>query len=62
MEKACGSSRIWTSTELPNLPMQSLLNRCDYRLTGVVENLQKNPELFYFKDLAAPAAAAAAAT
>ena len=57
MEQACGSSRIWISTELPNLAMQSLLSRRDYRLTGVVENLQKNPEMFYFKDIAAPPAA-----
>ena len=51
MERACGEKRIWTSTELPNLPMQSLLKKRGYQLTGVVENLQKNPELFYFKDL-----------
>ena len=53
MERACGESRIWTSTELPNLPMQSLLKNRGYQLTGVVENLQKNPEVFYFKDLGA---------
>lgn len=51
MECVCGENRIWTSTELPNLPMQSLLKRRGYVLTGVVENLQKNPELFYYKDL-----------
>jgi GNAT superfamily N-acetyltransferase len=51
MERVCASPRIWTSTELPNLPMQSLLKKRGYQLTGVVENLQKNPELFYFKDL-----------
>src|SRR5690349_2729618 len=27
MEQACGSPRIWTSTELPNLAMQSLLSK-----------------------------------
>ena len=53
METFCGEKRIWTSTELPNLPMQSLLKKRGYQLTGVVENLQKNPELFYFKDLVA---------
>jgi GNAT superfamily N-acetyltransferase len=51
MESICASPRIWTSTELPNLAMQSLLKKRSYQLTGVVENLQKNPELFYFKDL-----------
>jgi GNAT superfamily N-acetyltransferase len=51
MERACQETRIWTSTELPNLPMQSLLKKRGYHLTGVVENLQKNPELFYYKDL-----------
>jgi GNAT superfamily N-acetyltransferase len=51
MEDVCGAPRIWTSTELPNVPMQSLLKKRGYHLTGVVENLQKNPELFYYKDL-----------
>jgi GNAT superfamily N-acetyltransferase len=51
MERVCGEKRIWTSTELPNLPMQSLLKKRGYHLTGVVENLQKNPELFYYKNL-----------
>jgi hypothetical protein len=51
MEIFCHANRIWTSTELPNLPMQSLLKKRGYILTGVVENLQKNPELFYYKDL-----------
>jgi len=51
MEQFSQSNRIWTSTELPNVPMQSLLKKRGYVLTGVVENLQKNPELFYYKDL-----------
>lgn len=54
MERLCAGPRVWTSTELPNLPMQSLLKKRGYQLTGVVENLQKNPELFYFKDLVKP--------
>jgi len=54
VERACASDRIWTSTELPNLPMQALLMKRGYHLAGVVENLQKNPELFYYKDLVPP--------
>src|SRR4051812_46272810 len=34
MERACGQKRIWTSTELPNLAMQSLLKKRGYQLTG----------------------------
>jgi GNAT superfamily N-acetyltransferase len=50
-ERICGERQIWTSTELPNVAMQSLLKKRRYQLTGVVENLQKNPEMIYFKTL-----------
>src|SRR5437870_5591241 len=51
MERVCGEPRIWTSTELPNLPMQTLLKKRGYELSGVIENLQKNAELIYYKDI-----------
>src|SRR5436190_998127 len=37
MERVCASPRIWTSTELANLAMQSLLKKRGYQLSGVVE-------------------------
>ena len=51
-EAECRSERIFTSTNLSNLPMQSLLNSRSYRLSGVVQDLDPgDPELFYSKQL-----------
>jgi GNAT superfamily N-acetyltransferase len=52
----CRTPKLFTSTNLSNLPMQSLLAREGYTLTGVVDNLDEgDPELIYFKRVA-PAA------
>jgi N-acetylglutamate synthase-like GNAT family acetyltransferase len=52
LEKECTSDRIFTSTNLSNLPMQSLLNARSYVLSGVVKDLDAgDPELFYSKQL-----------
>ena len=51
-EAECRSARIFTSTNLSNLPMQSLLNARGYGLSGMVQDLDPgNPELFYSKQL-----------
>lgn len=49
-ESICRTPKLFTSTNLCNLPMQALLNQLDYTLTGTVHNLDEgDPELFYFK-------------
>ena len=50
MERLCQTSKLFTSTNQSNLPMQSLLARCGYALSGVIHNLDEDdPELIYFK-------------
>lgn len=52
MEKLCQTPKLFTSTNLSNLPMQSLLAELDYVLSGVIHNLDEaNPEIVYFKQL-----------
>ena len=52
MESLCRSPKLFTSTNLSNLPMQSLLDRVGYALSGVIHNLDEgDPELVYFKRL-----------
>jgi GNAT superfamily N-acetyltransferase len=49
-ESICRTPKLFTSTNLSNLPMQALLNRLGYALTGTVHHLDEgDPELFYFK-------------
>jgi GNAT superfamily N-acetyltransferase len=52
MESLCKTPKIFTSTNLSNLPMQSLLAKLDYVLSGVIHNLDEgDPEVVYFKRL-----------
>lgn len=52
MESLCRGPKLFTSTNLSNLPMQSLLNRAGYVLSGVIHNLDEgDPEVVYFKRL-----------
>ena len=39
MEQVCRTPKLFTSTNQSNLPMQSLLARCGYALSGVIHNL-----------------------
>jgi GNAT superfamily N-acetyltransferase len=51
-EEQCTSARIFTSTNLSNLPMQALLASRQYVLSGVVQDLdERDSELFYSKRL-----------
>lgn len=46
----CLTPKLWTSTNLSNLPMQNLLAREGFVLSGVVDNIDPgDPELFYLK-------------
>jgi ribosomal protein S18 acetylase RimI-like enzyme len=48
----CQTAKLFTSTNLSNLPMQALLAQAGYQLSGVVHNLDEgDPELVYVKYL-----------
>jgi GNAT superfamily N-acetyltransferase len=50
MEGLCRTSKLFTSTNLSNLPMQALLAKMNYVLSGVIHNLDEDdPEIVYFK-------------
>lgn len=52
MESLCRTPKLFTSTNLSNLRMQSLLAKAGYELTGVIHNLDEgDPEIVYFKRL-----------
>ena len=52
METLCQTPKLFTSTNLSNLPMQSLLAKSGYGLSGVIHNLDDDdPEIVYFKRL-----------
>jgi len=55
VESRCKESKLFTSTNLSNQPMQSLLANMGYRLCGVVEELDEgDPELVFVKRLRNP--------
>ena len=50
MENACRTSKLFTSTNQSNKPMQALLEKLGFTLSGQIENLDPgDPELVYFK-------------
>lgn len=52
LESKCQTAKLFTSTNLSNLPMQSLLAKLDYKLSGVIHDLDEgDPELVYVKYL-----------
>ena len=52
MESLCRTPKLFTSTNLSNLRMQSLLAKLGYELSGVIHNLDEgDPEIVYFKRL-----------
>ena len=52
LESICQTPKLFTSTNLSNLPMQSLLAKAGYILSGVIHNLDEgDPEIVYFKKL-----------
>lgn len=52
MESLCRTPKLFTSTNLSNLRMQSLLAKLEYGLSGVIHNLDEgDPEIVYFKRL-----------
>ena len=52
MESLCRTPKLFTSTNLSNLRMQSLLAKLEYELSGVIHHLDEgDPEIVYFKRL-----------
>jgi predicted GNAT family acetyltransferase len=52
IEAACRTAKLFTSTNLSNTPMQALLVKHGYTVTGFIDNLDEgDPELVYFKRL-----------
>jgi ribosomal protein S18 acetylase RimI-like enzyme len=50
MDNTCITPKIFTSTNLSNLCMQSLLAKTGYVLSGVIHNLDEgDPELVFFR-------------
>jgi ribosomal protein S18 acetylase RimI-like enzyme len=50
MESLCQTPKLFTSTNLSNLPMQSLLSKLGYELSGMIHNLDVGaPEIVYYK-------------
>ncbi len=55
LEELCDSDELWTSTNLSNTPMQRLLMKLEYEMTGFVNNLDPgDPELVFYKRLSKP--------
>lgn len=53
LEARCRTPKLFTSTNLSNLPTQALLERLGYTRSGVIHNLDEgDPEIVYFKRLA----------
>ncbi len=54
LECQCRTSKLFTSTNLSNQPMQALLRKRGYCLSGVIHDLDEDdPELVYVKRLEA---------
>jgi ribosomal protein S18 acetylase RimI-like enzyme len=50
LESYCRTAKLFTSTNLSNIPMQMLLRKLAYKLSGVINDLDENdPELIYCK-------------
>ena len=45
LEAKCQTAKLFISTNLSNLPMQSLLTKRGYNLTGFIENLDPGDEV-----------------
>ena len=52
LESLCETPKLFVTTNLSNLAMQSLLVKLEYVLSGVIHNLDEgDPEIVYFKRL-----------
>jgi GNAT superfamily N-acetyltransferase len=52
LESLCSTPKLFTSINLSNLAMQSLLAKLEYVLSGMIHNLDEgDPEIVYFRRL-----------
>jgi GNAT superfamily N-acetyltransferase len=51
VEQICEGKIIFSSTESDNLAMIKLFEKREYKISGVIENLQIQTEIVYCKDL-----------
>jgi N-acetylglutamate synthase-like GNAT family acetyltransferase len=52
LESICQTDKLFTSTNLSNLRMQAVLAKLEYKLSGVIHDLDEDdPELVYVKRL-----------
>ena len=52
MQQQCRTTKLFTSTNLSNLPMQNLLTKLGFVISGQIDNLDEgDPEIIYFKRL-----------
>jgi len=51
IESRCEGQRVFSSTESDNLTMINLFKKREYTISGVIENLQKQTEIVYCKDV-----------
>lgn len=50
MQQQCRTTKLFTSTNLSNLPMQNLLTKLGFLISGRIDNLDEgDPEIIYFK-------------
>ena len=49
---ACRTSKLFSSTNLSNIPMQALFTKLGFEKSGMIQNLDpKDPEVIYYKAL-----------
>ena len=51
VEQRCEGQRVFSSTESDNLAMIKLFEKREYKISGVIENLQRQTEIVYCKDV-----------
>lgn len=51
IEQICEGKRVFSSTESDNLAMIKLFEKREYKISGMIENLQKQTEIVYCKDV-----------
>ncbi len=51
IEEKCEGQKIFTSTEADNLPMIMLLNKFNYKMVGIIHELQDVAEVIYCKEI-----------
>ncbi len=51
IEEKCKDEKLFTSTEADNLPMITLLNQLNYKMAGIINELQEVAEVIYCKEL-----------